>query len=137
MKKTIRICASILLILAFSSIQAQDAKLTVKYSFTGIEEGYDHTTKTKVFIDGTELCSGEEHKQSKPNSFVCQVTPGTHNVRIMNYAYYEGTWEEHTIENNYSIDCLFEKEMDFKKKKKYTIELLFDIDSGTIVKGKK
>ncbi|MFN3940153.1 MAG: hypothetical protein ACK4IY_06175 [Chitinophagales bacterium] len=134
MKEKLIIGISLFLILSIGSVQAQNAKLTIKYRFKGIEQGYDHTTQTKVFIDGNELCAGNEHKQSKPSAFTCMVPSGKHDVLIMNYAYYEGTWEEHTIANNYSIDCLLNREMTFREKKKYSIKLLFDIESGTIVK---
>lgn len=98
-------------------LTAQNAKLTVKYSFKGLVEGYDHTSKTMVFLNGEELCTSEEHKESNPMTFTCEVAPGTYTVRIVNYAYYENVWEEHTIANSFSIDAVYEKEMAFKKKK--------------------
>jgi hypothetical protein len=44
------------------------------------------------------------------------------------WALYEGQWEEHTQDNNYSIDCLVDTE--FKTtKSKHKLEIVFDIDT--------
>lgn len=136
MRQSLLIIGLTLLLFASASVMAQNAKLTVKYSFTGIVDGYDHNTRTTIFLNDEELCTSKEHKESKDMIFSCDVPPGSYTVRVVNYAQYEGVWEEHTVENNYSIDAVFEKEMTFKKKKKYTIGLLFDLDNGTSVKKK-
>ncbi|HET8963102.1 MAG TPA: hypothetical protein VFM99_04350 [Chitinophagales bacterium] len=136
MKKLLLSIGILLLISSTNLLSAQNAKLTVKYSFKGLVEGYDHTSKTTLFLNGKELCTSDEQKQSKPMTFTCEVAPGTYTVRIVNYAYYENVWEEHTIANNYSIDAVYELEMTFKKKKKYTIGLLFDLDNGTSLSKK-
>ncbi len=108
----------------------KDVKLTVKFSFENIEEGYDHLTKTEVYIDGNLAGTSTTRNQSKDNMVVCSTTKGNHAVRIINYAYYENQWEAHTIANNYSIDCLYEGDVNLKKKNN-KIELVFDLDSGT------
>ena len=56
-------------------------------------------------------------------------------MRIVNYALYEGNWEEHTVENNYSYDCVYELNQNFKKRK-YTVDLVFDLDNGVEAKVK-
>jgi hypothetical protein len=122
-----------LLCLAALLLPAQT--LTVRYRFANIEEGYDHTTRTTVFIDGEEAGTSASHPQSKPASLKVPVSKGLHQVRIVNYALYDGVWEEHTIANNYSIDCLAELEL--KVRKKSEIRLLFDLNSGTQVEGAK
>ncbi len=105
-------------------------KLTVKWSFENIVEGYDHDTKTELYVDGNLVATSTVTKESKPNSVSTDVTPGMHQVRIVNYAMYEGNWEVHSISNNYSIDCLYEEYINCKKKKN-TVVLVFDINSGT------
>ena len=53
----------------------------------------------------------------------------------MNYADYEGNWEEHTTDNEYSIDAMYEEDITLSKS--YSIHLIFDIDKGeTIVEIK-
>jgi hypothetical protein len=46
-------------------------------------------------------------------------------------AYYEGTWEEHTVANEYSLDALYEGEVSLKKK--LTLDLVFDIDKEVTI----
>ncbi len=48
---------------------------------------------------------------------------------------FEGNWEEHTIANEYSIDCVYLHEDDYKKHVR--VDLIFDIVKGTIVKEVK
>jgi hypothetical protein len=115
------------------SAKAKDVKFTVNYTFTGIEEGYDHDSKTELYINDKLVATSSVKKESEKNSVSTVLPKGTYKVRVVNYAYYEGTWEEHTIANNYSIDCLYESTIDMKKKKN-TLNLLFDINSGTQVK---
>ena len=106
--------------------------LTFKYSVTNIEPGYDHLSKLVVYEDGDVIGESKEQVESKPNSVTVNLSKGSHNIRAVLTSKYEGSWEEHTISNEYSIDCLFEDEVVIKKKK--TITLVFDIDKGTTVK---
>ena len=124
-----------ILMVATLVTNAQTAKLTVYVKFIGIEEGYDHDTKTAVFIDGNEIAVSQVTPQSKTGSFSVDVPAGSHELKVMNYALYEGNWEEHTVANEYSIDCFFEENHTFKKPEK--LYLLFDIDSGTKASWKK
>lgn len=123
------------LILFSSQLFAQTTKLTVFVKFTGIEEGYDHQTKTAVFIDGNQVGISPETLQSKTGSFTLEVPSGNHQLQVMNYALYEGNWEEHTIANEYSIDCSYETSRQFKKPEK--LYLVFDINEGTKASWKK
>lgn len=132
MKKT-RFLLCIAVLLSVQAVSAQKpAKLTVEFSFKGIVEGYDHNNYCEVWIDGVKAGESSRQSESRPNSVTVLTTRGKHTVEIKNFAEYEGAWEEHLIENDYSIDCYYNAEIIIKKKKK--IILLFDIDSGTIVK---
>ena len=115
---------------------AQTVPLKVTFKFVNIVEGYDHTCKTEVFIDGNSVGMSGEVKESVGTSFTVQVPVGAHDIRIMNYAMYEGQWEEHTIDNEYSIDCTYsESGHNFKKASK--LFLIFDIDDKALVGWKK
>lgn len=115
---------------SFTALSSEkDVKITVKYSFKGIEEGYDHDTRTELYIDDELAGTSTVKKESKPNSVIATTTKGKHNIRVVNQALYEGTWEDHTIANNYSIDCLYEGEINVKKS--MTIQLLFNLDGQT------
>ena len=113
----------------------KQAKLTVTYSFENIEEGYDHQTKTQVYVDGQLKGESQPHVQSKQTTFTVDVPAGNHTVRIVNLAYYEGKWEERSIANNYNCEGFWENTFTLKKKNKVT--LIFDLNlSNPVVKVK-
>ncbi len=84
-----------------------------------------------VNIDGELAGETSELVQSKPNSCTVKVPRGSHSIRVVNMAYYEGDWEEHTIANEYSLDALYEGSINLKKK--LTLNLVFDIDKETTI----
>ncbi|MEZ4773330.1 MAG: hypothetical protein R3D00_09115 [Bacteroidia bacterium] len=129
--------ASILLITLFlcSFAIAQKADLTVNFKFLNVEPGYDHNTKCIVYIDGEMAGESQEAPQTKGGNFKVSVPVGEHDLKVVNMALYDGTWEEHTIENNYSVDCIFEESHKFKKSEK--LFLVFDLDSEMYTGWKK
>ena len=110
------------------------ASLDVTYIFTGIEGGYDHTHRLEVFADGVSVGVSPEGAQSKKGHVHVEVPNGPFVVRIVDSAFYDGKWEEHTIANDYSLDCIVEKEL--SPRKKHKLSIVFDIDNGVTVKGK-
>lgn len=132
---------TILFIVSVSAVQAKEpippakgnVTITVKWSFKNIVEGYDHDTKTELYVDGKLMATSTVTKESQPNSVSAVVPKGQHKIKVVNYAYYDGVWEEHTIENTYSIDCLYEADINCRKKNN-KVTLVFDIDAGTSVK---
>lgn len=115
-----------LLTLGTTSFSQGKGKLTIHYSFSHIEEGYDHTTKCQVYIDGNLIEETAEHTQSTKQSFTLKIPKGKHHVRIVILALYHGVWEEHIILNDYSTDAVYSSEIDLKKKNDITLE--FDLD---------
>ncbi|MBC8045362.1 MAG: hypothetical protein H7Y00_01060 [Fimbriimonadaceae bacterium] len=133
MKKHILVLIAAIAITATTFAQSNaSASIKVSFAFKGIEDGYDHTNYCAVFIDGVKVGESSKQVESKKNSFKVKTTQGEHDVKIINYTEYQGNWEEHTIENTYSIDCMYAETMKLKKKNK--IGLLFDLDSGIEVK---
>ncbi|MCB9284339.1 MAG: hypothetical protein H6563_09725 [Lewinellaceae bacterium] len=132
MKKT-------LFLLSFSlfafHLFSQTTLLTVNYKFAHIEEGYDHNSKTQVLIDDDVVGESQVAPQSQSSTFTVSVPKGSHNLKVVNWALYEGVWEEHTIENNYSIDAFYETDHNFKKAEK--LYLVFDLDNGMMASWKK
>jgi len=114
----------------------QNATLTVTFKFAGITEGYDHTCKSQVWMNGELLGESSEVKESVGGSFTVDIPYGEHTVRVINLAQYEGEWEEHTIENNYSIDCLWRGSHTYSKKAN-KLFMLHDLDAGTVISWKK
>ena len=104
-------------------------KTVVSWSFKGIEEGYDHDNRTVVYVDGTMLGKSSIKPESQPNSMKVAMPPGNHAYRIVNLAFYRGEWEEHLIDNEYSVDC--EWESSYEEVPPSVVELTFDLDSGT------
>ena len=119
-----RFALGILVALVFS---ACSPKVTVNYKFTGIRDGYDHKSRTHIYVDGEKAATSSEALESKPNSVSTKVPKGEHDIKVINEAFYEGKWEEHTVENGYSIDCKYENTFTFGKSRK--INMVFDIDS--------
>jgi hypothetical protein len=120
-----------LLIIVFSLYSSllsaqKSGKLTVKTVFAGIIEGYDHINKTQLFVDGSLAGESPEGLESKTSSFSVDISRGSHTIRLVNLAKYEGNWEEHTRENEYSLDAVYETTLTIKKKK--TVDVVFDIE---------
>jgi hypothetical protein len=131
-----RFCFLLLLTtcITLPSIAQKTGKLTITWEFKGVEEGYDHKNRIVVYIDGEEEGTSSSMVQTKKNSYTISPSLGNHDVRIVNWALYDGTWEEHTIANNYSVDCLWEDNI--KIKKKTNVYLVFDLDDETTAKVK-
>lgn len=66
-------------------------------------------------------------------NFIFNLPQGNHAIKIIQEAKYEGVWEDHLIVNNYSSDFLYEGNFSIIKKK-YKLQIVFDIDNGTLVK---
>lgn len=114
------------------ALAQKTTKMTVEFVFINIEEGYDHVCKTEVSVDGKVVGSSPEVKQSVGAKFSVQVPKdGTHDLLVMNLAKYEGNWEEHTVDNDYSIDCFVQKSGHAFKGKGKKLYIVFDIDTET------
>lgn len=109
-----------------------DIKITIKYKCSHIVEGYDHISRLKVYVDGNVAGTSTEKLESQQNSITIQISKGQHSLRAVLESKYEGAWEEHTIANTYSIDCLYEVSKQFKKNTMIILD--FDIDVGTVIK---
>lgn len=101
---------------------------TVQWNFINVIDGYDHDNKIQVFIDGKLQAESTVFKETKVGKVSMSVTPGNHQVRIVNFALYEGNWEEHTIANDYSVDALYESQHNFKKNGSM-LKIVWDVDN--------
>jgi hypothetical protein len=133
MKKLV-VLFSLLLLSTAGTVNAQRT-FTVKWSFVGIVEGYDHDNKCIIWLNGEKVTESSITKESEPNSVTLDLgdmESGKYQIEVVNYAFYEGEWEKHVIENDYSIDCNYVSKKKVKLgKKPVTLTLTFDIDSGT------
>lgn len=118
-----------------SSSDEQIYTLKIDYSFSNLKEGFDHLSKMIVYIDGVVADTSSKKYESELNSIEIPIARGIHNLRTINLAYYQGTWEEHTKANNYNIDCSYETTISIDSDKE--MKLLFDLDRGTFLESLK
>jgi hypothetical protein len=133
-----KIFISVLFLTVSTVFYAQ--KINISYSFANVEAGYDHKTRCILYLDGVEMMTSPSTMESKSGKFTANVPKGKHKIKIVNFAYYNNKWEPHLISNDYSQDCSFDAEIEFKSKKtKLNLDLLFDLNAGTTFKmsGKK
>ncbi|MGV3632610.1 MAG: hypothetical protein ACO1O6_15495 [Bacteroidota bacterium] len=115
-------------VLGSYAVAQKPAKLKVTYNFENIVDGYDHLTKTEVYVDNKLVSTSSEHKQSMPTTIHVATTRGMHNVKIVNYAYYNGQWEQRSIDNGYSTEGTVTK--DWPLKKKNSISVTYDLNQA-------
>lgn len=128
MKKPLLLVAFFAILLTVSAFSQKTGTLTINTKYVGIVEGYDHLNKTQLYVDGKLMGESESKLESQPLRFSVKLPRGKHDIKILNLAFYEGNWEEHTVANNYSVDALYEGSIELKKKK--SISLIFDIDKA-------
>lgn len=126
--KTLFLIIASTLAISFSNnfFSQKPSKVKLEYIFTHIIDGYDHKTKTEVYIDGVKITESEPHLQSVPTQLTFSITKGRHDIKIENYAFYNNQWEKRSVETGYSLNGTIQKTMVFKKKK--SIKITFDID---------
>lgn len=123
-------------LLSLGFVSAQTVPLQVSFKFINVEDGYDHLCRTQVLIDGEEVGVSDEVAQTRGATFTVQVPKGKHDLRIVNWARYEGTWEEHTLENNYSLDCVYQEDNhSFQNSSK--IFFVYDLDGESMISWDK
>ena len=112
---------------------AKQITITFKYQFIHEGEGKDINTRLKVYVDDVVKGVSLAKVESDANAVTIEIPSGNHKIRAVIESEFEGVWEEHTIANEYSIDCIYLVEMDFTKHVR--VDLVFDIEKGTIVKN--
>lgn len=118
------------------SLHAQKVKLitvTFKYQFLHDDgEGKLINTRLKVYVDDVVKGISLEKKEAEANHVTVEIPAGKHKIRAVIESEYEHQWEEHTIANEYSIDCIYLHEDEYKKHVR--VDLIFDLIKGTIIK---
>lgn len=104
--------------------------LVVQWSYQNVVDGYDHPSRLDVYVDGEKVAESKVQPESVPGTLPVPLAPGAHQVRVVAMALYEGRWEEHLVENDYGIDCLWEGTVEGKER----LKLVFDIDQGTVAR---
>ena len=114
----------------FLSAYSKDQLVILEWKFKGIEDGYDHLNRSKITVDGTALPVSGSCRQSEWGSYTLTLSKTNHRIQVVNEAYYEGEWMEHTFENEFSINAICEFDVNPKEVSKVRIE--FDLNGSEI-----
>lgn len=123
-----RLLALSLLALSLPAVAKDPKPTAISWRFEHVVEGYDHLNKLMVAADGREIGQSDAVRETETGRMQVTLPAGTRSLQITNYAQYEGTWEEHTVANEYSVDCVWLLPLNGKRPKK--IDLVCDIDAG-------
>ncbi|MFZ5554187.1 MAG: hypothetical protein ACOZCO_13805 [Bacteroidota bacterium] len=122
--KTIRFILTLALLFSFPLLHAQKkGKITFDYVTVNIIEGYDHDARLVVYVDGKKIATSGVHKESERKQFTVKVKRGNHKIRAVVETFYEGEWQEHIFDNEYSTDSVYEGELNVKKKQTVTMKM--------------
>ena len=117
-----------------SSAHAVNTKLitiTFKYKFIHEGDGQDINTRLKIYVDDVVKGVSLAKTESEANLVTIEIPTGNHKIRAVIESEEDGKWEEHTVANEYSIDCVYINEMNYTKHVR--IDLTFDLEKGTII----
>ncbi len=104
--------------------------LSVKWKFDNVNEGYDHDIRLIVYADGKRYHVSNIAKSSVGNQFKVTLPKTTKDLKIVAESFYEGTWEEHSVKNSYSMDAVVQKTGPFPSK--VSLDVKFDIKSESV-----
>jgi len=108
----------------------KNGELKIEWKYTGIVEGYDHLSKLEVYVDGILKGSSPDELMSDGHVYKIKIPVGTHKIKLVSLAKYQGTWEAQNVANDYSFDMVYETALIVSKKTK--LKLHFDIDAEVI-----
>lgn len=112
--------------------QKKEARLQLSYMFTGVKEGYNHNEKMDIYLNDVLIFSGPPAAMDEKREMIIGITPGTWQLRLESYVWYNDQWEAQTIANGYNIDAVWEQTITLKKKKRLNIDLEFDISANAL-----
>jgi hypothetical protein len=109
-----------------NSVYSKDKTVFIEWTFQGVLEGFNHLNRIQIFVDGIALPPSQEVFQSDLGNYVLRVSKGIHQIKLINEAYCKGKWQEHTFNNEFSIDARCEFELNPLNLSK--IQVVFDLD---------
>ena len=117
-------------VLFFLNAYSKKQYVILEWKFKGIEDGYDHLNRSKISVDGKEVPLSKSFHQSEWGTYQLKLSKKNHKIRLVNEAFYNGKWAEHTFENQFSINAVCEFELNPKQVSKVRIE--FDLNSANV-----
>lgn len=128
---TVNYILTCVFVLLLSDVHSRDQSVVLEWKFTGIEEGYDHLNRCKLVVDGKEMPVSKSYKQSEWGMYTLALSKKTHQIKLVNEAFYKGKWVEHTFENEFSINAVCEFELDVAEVASMKIE--FDLNKKAVL----
>ena len=126
-----KICVLLFFVFSVFIINAQEkVSVTFKYNFENSIDGYTYDTKLVLQRNGIKVGETPVKNQTIPNKATFSIPKGKANLKATIYALYNGNWEARTKDNNYSYDCIYEKEKNWDKN--VTINMTVDIEATDI-----
>ncbi len=118
---------TIILSILIANFVAAQEKVNLKFNFyfANSNEGSIRKTKLVVKSDGVKIGESTVKDQDKYNSVEVNIPKGYHRITAVACAQNDGIWEERTLANNYSLDCIYEKSQNWNAG--YIIDLRFDL----------
>jgi hypothetical protein len=120
-----------LLVIALPAFAGAPKATRISWRFENVVDGYDHNHQMVITADGATVATSEPTPETVPGAMSVPLAGGQ-TLRIVSMAAYEGAWEEHTVDNDYSVDCVWEFVLKARPPKK--IDLVCDIDEGSKAK---
>jgi citrate lyase beta subunit len=117
------------------TIKGKLITITFKYKFIHAAEGKEINTRLKIYVDDAVKGVSLAKMETESNTVTIEIPTGKHKLRAVIESEFEGKWEEHTVANEYSIDCVYLSETDFTKHVR--VDIIFDLEKGTIVKSEQ
>lgn len=127
---TVNYILTCVFVLCFLGVHSKEQLVVLEWKFTGIEDGYDHLNRCKVFVDGKEMPASKPCRQSEWGACHLKLSKKTHRIKLVNEAFYNGKWVEHTFENEFSINAVCEFELDASEVAK--IKVVFDLNKKVV-----
>lgn len=140
MKKIFILFISILL--SFSIYAQGNINVTFKYKIINSIKGYTYKTKLVLERNGKKVGESKVKDQEQVNETTFSIPKGTATLKATLYALYEGKWEARTADNDYSFDCIYEKNRNWSENATITLtaditEFTFDAEESFSKKNKK
>jgi len=117
-------------VLFFLNLYSKDQIVILEWKFKGIEDGYDHLNRSKVIVDGLEMSVSTSCHQSEWGTYQLKLSKTNHHIKLINEAFYDGKWIEHTFDNEFSINAICEFDLNAKEVSKVQIE--FDLNGSDV-----
>lgn len=111
------------------SFAQSSVDVTLKWKFLNVIDGYDHLNKMEIYVDGNLISASPEFYETTLAEHTFKVPTGKHKVEFKNFAYYDGEWEAHTLDNDYSVEGIYSETRNFSKPD--VVVITWDIDESS------